>query len=223
MENPSLDINNIVENLSEEKLKELRTLIKKKSKYQKKGIYREKENKVRFFNPDEWEKFILSTHLNIKLRFYYQFLMLTGMRYKEAKNVKVVHIDKANKQIMIMKPKGGVQRFCHLSSYTLKILKQRMEGMNKEDTFNFPTIQHLIQTMKRICEKEKLYQWNDFSAHNLRKTHENYLLALDKDEVKVSRHMGHTPKTAQEHYLSSGFIKDKKQLDKIRKWLEDIF
>ena len=35
--------------------------------------------------------------------------------------------------------------------------------------------------------------------------------------------MGHTPKTAQEHYLSSMFIKDKKQLDKIRKWLGDIF
>lgn len=217
------DINKIVEELNEEQIKTLKQKLKGKSKYQNKGVYRTKENKIRFFNPDEWETFIYDT--NNRLKFYYWFLFLTGVRYKEAKNIKIKDIDFANRQIIILKPKGDVQRYAHLSSFTVKQIRNyKIENnLREEDTFNFPTIQHLIQTMKKTCQQKKIAGWKDFSVHNLRKTHENYLIALNKDETRITKHMGHTMKTAQEHYLSSGFIKDKKQLDKIRQWLGDIF
>ncbi len=218
-----MDVENILSTASEEDLTKLRQALKPKSKYQKKGVYREKENKVRFFNPDEYEKFIYA--VSPKWRNYYWFLMLTGLRYKEAKNVKVGDIDFANKQIIILKPKGGVQRYCHLSSYGVKLIRQwkMSDNLKEKDMFSFPTIQHLIQLMKKTCKEQGIKDYPDFSVHNLRKTHENYLLALGKDEMKLTRHMGHTPKTAQQHYLSSAFIKDKSQLDKIRTWLSDIF
>lgn len=213
-----------ISKLSEDEIRLLKLKLKGVSKYKKKGVYREKEIATRYFNPDEWEMFIYKIEPN--LRFYYWFLMLTGARYKEAKNIKVKHIDFKNKQIIIVEPKGGkIMRYVQLSSYTVKLIKQYIADNNikDDDTFNFKTIQHLIQTMKKTCKQEGLSNWQDFSVHNLRKTHENYLRTLDLDVNRITQHMGHTMKTAMNHYLSSAFIKDKKQLDKIRVWLGDIF
>lgn len=213
-----------IEKLSEEELKTLRSKLRGTSKYKKKGIYRSKEISTRYFDPDEWEEFIYK--VNPRLRFYYWFLMLTGMRYKEAKNVKKQNIDFKNRQLLITNPKGGkIMRYAQLSSYAIKLIRQYIEEnrIGMEDNLNFPTIQHLIQTMKRECKNLKLTNWKDFSVHNLRKTHENYLTTLELPQNRITMHMGHNNKTAQEHYLSSSFIKDKKQLDKIRGWLGDIF
>ena len=89
MTEPKTDFNSIVSSVSSltpEQATQLRKTLKGKSKYAKKGIYREKENKVRFMDPDEWETFVYDVKEN--LRKYYWFLFLTGLRYKEAKNVK---------------------------------------------------------------------------------------------------------------------------------------
>lgn len=226
MENQNTNTQINLETLSDEQLQQLRKELtaKIKTKQSNKGIYRAKEISTRFFNPDDWETFVYAVPIN--LRFYYWFLMLTGMRYKEAKNVKWNNIDVGNKQLIVTNPKGGkVMRYTQLSSFTIKTLKQYKQDNNikDEDTFNFPTIQHLIQTMKRILEEKKIDGWKDFSVHNLRKTHENYLVGLDLNTAKITQHMGHNLNTANKHYLSSSFIKDKKQLDKIRFWLGDIF
>ena len=213
-----------IDNLDPEDIKELKRKLKEKGAYKKKGIYREKEIKTRFFNPDEWESYIYS--LGTNLQFYNWFLMLTGLRYKEAKHVRVHHIDFKNKQLIVIKPKGGkVMRYVQLSSYAIKLIRTRIteKNLKYEDTFNFPSIQHISESMKLLCKKKNIPNNRDFSTHNLRKTHENYLMALSFPENKMTMHMGHTQKTAQEHYLSSAFIKDKKQLDKIRTWLGDIF
>ena len=63
----------------------------------------------------------------------------------------------------------------------------------------------------------------DYSVHNIRKTHENYLISLNISDTMITKHMGHTQRTANEHYISSSFIKDSKELDKIRIWLGDAF
>ena len=210
-----------LKNITPEQATEIRKVLKGKSKYVKKGVYREKENKVRFLDPDEWETVIYSCKENI--RKYFWFLFLTGMRYKEAKNVKLNHINWINRTITIFKPKGGIQRHANFSSFGKKKLKEMFDGLKGEDTLNFPSIQHLIQTLKRKCKENNIKYWQDISVHNIRKQHENYLISLNLPQNKITAHMGHTPKTAIEHYNSSEFIKDKKQLDKIRMWLGDIF
>jgi len=186
---------------------------------------RRKENPTRFFNPDEWEKFIYAC--NMKWRPYYWMMMLTGMRHFEAANIRPKDIDWKNKWIVILKAKGGRNniRYAHLSSYSIKFIKNfiKENNISYDDTFKFPTRQGMRQYMHKVCKKNNISGWKDFSTHNLRKTHENYLLTLSKDEIKIMRHMGHTSKTALSHYISGAFIKDKKQLDKIRTWLGDIF
>lgn len=215
-----LDLNQL-QDLTPEQATQIRKALKGKSKYKKKGVYREKYNKVRFLNPDEWETFYYS--LSENNRKYFMFLFLTGMRYKEAKHVTLDHFDWSNREIIIYKPKGGLQRQVNFSSWGKKEIKRIFEGKNKNDTLNFPTIQHMRHLLQKHCRENKIKNWEDLSVHNIRKQHENYLIALDLPYQKISKHMGHTPKTAQEHYNSSSFIKDKKQLDKIRTWLGDIF
>lgn len=215
-------INSMLQNITPEQATEIRKSLKGKSKYQKKNIYRPKENRVRFLDPDEWETIIYDKQLE-RLKKYYWFLLLTGMRYKEAKFVKKGHINWKNRSITIFKAKGGVQRNANFSSFGKRMLQDMFEGKLEEDTIGFPTIQHLIQTLHKVCAKHNIKYWKDISVHNIRKQHENYLHALNLDGAKITAHMGHTAKTAAEHYNSSSFIKDKKQLDKIRMWFDDIF
>lgn len=215
------ELQNKVKELTPEEATELRKMLKGKSKYACKNVYRQKENRVRFMDPDEWEKFIYSIKEN--LRKYYWFLLLTGMRYKEAKHVQKGHINWKNRSITIFKPKGGVQRNANFSSFGKRKLQDMFEGLDEKDTLNFPTIQHLINILHKVCGKHQMKYYKDISVHNIRKQHENYLHALNLDGAKITAHMGHTAKTAAEHYNSSEFIKDKKQLDKIRDWFSDIF
>lgn len=220
---PKIDFNN----LTDEEITELRKQIPRKKKYQRKGTYRRKENPTRFFTPDEWELFIYKT--NDKWRFYFWFLLLTGVRYKEAKKIKINDFDFPNRQLLIKHPKGEnigkVMRYVQLSNYAKKYIEARKKIMNlsSESTFNFPTIQGLIDYMRKILKQVNIPDWRDFSIHNIRKTHENYLVSLSVPDQKLTRHMGHTQQTANEHYISGSYIKDKKQLDKLRTWLGDAF
>lgn len=210
-----------LKNITPEEATEIRKALKGKSKYSNKGIYRAKINKVRFLDPDEWETFIYSVNDNLSKHFW--FLLLTGLRYKEAKHVQKKHIDWNNKSLVVFKPKGGIQRYVNFSSFGKSRIKDMFEGKNDNDTLKFPSIQHLRFVLHEICKEKRIEGWEDLSVHNIRKQHENYLIALDLPQNKITKHMGHTAKTAIEHYNSSKFIKDKKQLDKIRKWFNDIF
>lgn len=186
---------------------------------------RRKENPKLFFAPDQWEKFIYAC--DIKWRPFFWMMMLTGVRHNELKYVKVNDIDFKNKWIIILKAKGGRNRirYANLSSYACRFFKDYIKdnNLNGDSTLGIPTRQGMRQYMHKICKKQSITGWADMSTHNLRKTHENYLFALNKDGIKVVAHMGHTGKTASEHYASSAFIKDKKELDMIRQWLGDVF
>ncbi len=191
----------------------------------KKRVLRKKENPTRFFTPREWEKFIYAC--DNKWRPYFWMMMLTGMRHNEISNIKPKDIDHGNRWIIVLKAKGGKQniRYVNLSKYAYNYIKSFISEnhLGREDVFKFPTRQGMRQYMHKIGKKEKISGWEDLSTHNLRKTHENYLMALDLHQGKVSKHMGHSGKTAMDHYISSAIIKDKKDLEHIRKWLEDIF
>jgi integrase len=223
---------------------------------QKGTEYRKKEDLKRFFYPQEWLDFY--NVLDVKVKFYYNFLMQTGARYTELKHVEYKDIDWHRNIILIRFAKtrsGGLKRikitcekcnnkinlskilkFCHLCGheikdterllelYNQKIVKRRREirkikvskvfieelkikskelNMNKDSTFNMPTIQHLNQTMKRILKKLKVSDWKDFSPHNVRKTHENYLLATGSNPLSMRMHMGHSIDVATAHYISA--------------------
>lgn len=111
--------------------------------------------------------------------------------------------------------------------YTQKITKRRIDIRNvrislqfansikrfikeyniqKTDTFNFPTIQHMNQTMKRILKQKNVLDWQDFSPQNIRKTHENYLLATGSNPLSIRMHIGHSLDVAAAHYISTNIF-----------------
>jgi len=189
------------------------------------GKYSLKENPKRFFTPIEWTKFFNELHPRNK--FHFLFLFSTGMRYNEAKQVVVGDIDFGRKWIVVKKAKGGRGkiRYSHFSTNFIKHLRYHISFNNLKnvDVLGFPTIQGMNKILKRTCKKIGIKDYKDFSIHNIRKTHENYLLALGKHHFHISNHMGHTIDIASGHYISGALIKGDVEKNKIKKWFGDMF
>ena len=189
------------------------------------GKFRLKENPKRFFSPSEWEKFFNLLHPRNK--FHFLFLFSTGMRYNEAKCVLVGDIDWQHKWIEVKKPKGGRLRirYSHISSEFKRQMSKYIafNDLKPEDDFGFPTIQGMNKVLKSTCKESGIVDYLDFSIHNIRKTHENFLLVIKKDMHNIQLHMGHRIEVAMAHYISGAIIKDEKEKEMIRKWFGDIF
>ncbi len=87
-------------------------------------------------------------------------------------------------------------------------LQQRIneKHLNQTDTFNFPTIQGLRQSMHRILKQLEIKGWEDLSSHNLRKTHENYLIATGSNVLSMRMQMGHSLDIATSYYISNNLF-----------------
>lgn len=216
-------------NLTDEQITDIRKQLPRKKKYQKKTIeeggYRQKKNPTRTFSPDEWEKFIYIVEDKWKPFFWLQFLL--GTRFKESNYITINDFDFKNRQCLIRKPKGidagKTMRYVQLSSFAVKYIRSyiKINDLRGNDDFKFPTIQGMIGNMRKNLKLLGIEDYKDFSIHNIRKTHENYLVSLDVNDNKLLKHMGHTQKTANEHYLSGSYIKEHRQLELVRKWLGD--
>ena len=79
----------------------------------------------------------------------------------------------------------------------------KIHKLEKKDEFPLCTIQHLRQAMHRILIKIRVNDWKDFSPHNIRKTHENYLIATGSNPMSLRMHMGHAIDVATAHYISA--------------------
>lgn len=189
------------------------------------GKYTLKSNPKRFFYPKEWIKFYDS--LKSHYKFHFDFLFNTGMRYNEAKHIIVSDIDFSRKWIVITKAKGGRSRirYVHFTKEFGKRIKSYIDlyNLSSDDDFKFPTIQCITQILKRHCKLIGIKDWQNFSAHNIRKTHENYLLAIDKNIMHIQGHMGHTIQIAEAHYVSGALIKDEIEKRMIKNWFGEMF
>jgi len=159
-------------------------------------------------------------------------LINTGARINEARHIKFGDIDYERNYVTIritkVKAKKGekkpIPRLVPISNQFKKYLKKLMKERNLTMEDYIPTISTsamayaLKQHTKRIGRKD----WYDFSAHNLRKTFECWLIALGIDGFKVAKHLGHTPSVALSSYISPDiFSNDDKQ--EIRKILGDLY
>lgn len=223
----------------------------------KKGVkFRKKENIKRFFYPNEYNKFI--SVISEKMKFYFDFLLQTGMRHNEAYYVKIKDIDFERNTITVTHAKtriGGIKKikilcpmckekiylsknlsFCsgcgnkieNIDDIILKykniIINRRRDlrkvriseefrnkisnriknlKLKQEDTFNFPTRQGMRQLMHRKLKEINILDWQDISPHNLRKTHENYLLATGSNILSIRMQMGHSIDIAVAYYISN--------------------
>lgn len=171
-------------------------------------VYTVRNNRDRFFYPNEWGKFF--DQLKAKQKIAFDILLNTGARINEARHIQVGDIDFVNKRIILRvtktKAKKGEKnprpRTIPISTQFSRRLKAYVKDLSNEDYIQVLSTPAANIAMKKALQKAKIEDWYMFSVHNVRKTLETWFIALDVGDVKISRHMGHDISTAIQHYVS---------------------
>ena len=190
--------------------------------------YKRKQNLKRFFYPQEWLKF-LQTIENQDHKFWFELLLHTGARIDEARAIQVKDVNLERETLVIKKPKRSLgatnkQREIEISTY----IKNRMvsyvkqKNLGKFDTFGIPSTQFMDKVIKQYCEKAGIEDYYDFSCHNLRKTCEQYLIALNVNVLSVQAHIGHTIDVIFAHYVGTSLFKMEDKI-LIRTIMDNLF
>jgi len=192
--------------------------------------YTPKENKDRFFFPEEYIKF----QQNLKRKNKHSAIVQinTGARIKELQNVKVEDCYLQDRRIVLKvtkrkakkKEARGRERIIPISSEFSKYLKKFFDKnklkpsdyilISKTCTFNI--------AIKRAAKKAGIEGYNDFSSHNLRKTLEVWLMSLDVQTLSLLAHFGHDIKTAAVNYVSPDIFSWEDR-QKMRKIIGDLY
>lgn len=175
-------------------------------------------NRDRFFYPKEWMAFY--DKLWKKHKFMFDLLINTGARIKEAAHIKRGDCDLMNKRIILrvtkVKARKGEKnprpRTIPISTQFNKKLSQHIHQNNlkNEDylldfTENSRSINPAGQPnkiLKSALQRAGIKDYYMFSIHNIRKTLETWLMALNVDGLKITAHIGHSMSTAAAHYIS---------------------
>ena len=211
--------------MEKSKREDLKSFIRKNGK-----PYTIRSNRDRFFFPDEWFKF--NDNLKPRQKFTFDFLLNTGSRINEARNVKVEDIDLERKRIVlrvtkvisVSKQKTPRPRIIPISTPFSKYLRKhiKQKKLQGEDYLGILSTAAANIAMEKTLKKAKIEDWYMFSVHNVRKTLETWLMALDVDGLKLTAHIGHSMAVAARHYISPDvFSWDEKK--KIRMIIGDLY
>ena len=190
--------------------------------------YTVRENRHRFMFPDEWMAFFDS--LKTKQKITFNFLINTGARINEVRNICVSDVDTDRNSIVMRWTKGrnadGTRkmRVLSVSSQFIKWVRGVVKDLDLKPEDKFPILSTSAANiaLKKTLKEIEIPDWTMFSVHNVRKTLETWLISLDIDSMKVSKHFGHTIAVASKFYVSSDTFnyEDKK---KIREIIGDLY
>ena len=171
--------------------------------------YTIRNNRHRYFFPDEWIAFYDALKPRQKITF--NFLINTGARINEARMIQVSDIDFDRNSIVLRWTKGRMtdgsrkMRVLSISSQFSKWIKGVVKEYNLKAEDYFPILSTPAANicMKKTLQKVGIKDWSMFSIHNVRKTLETWLISLDIDSLKIIKHFGHTMTVAAKFYVSS--------------------
>ena len=192
--------------------------------------YSIRSNRDRYFYPNEWGKFF--EQLKRKQKFTFHFLLNTGARINEARNIKVEDIDLDNKRLILrvtkVKSKKGERnprpRTIPLSTEFSKYLRKhiRKNNLSNQNYLGILSTPAANIAMKNALKKAEIKDWYMFSIHNIRKTLETWLMALNIDGLKITAHIGHSMAVAAQSYISADVLSwEEKKL--IRNFIGDLY
>lgn len=196
--------------------------------------YTIRNNRQRFFFPDEWEAFY--DKLKPRQKITFNFLINTGARIMEIQNVKKADVDFGRGNIVLRVTKKIVNRpkvqkhgvsnirVLTISTEFCRYLKKVAEEYNLKDDDYFPLLSTPASNiaMKKALQEAGIKDYDMFSVHNCRKTLETWLLALGVDSFKIVKHFGHSINVALKHYLSSDIF-NYEDKTKMRGIIGDLF
>lgn len=203
--------------------------------------YTVRNNRNRYFFPDEWKAFYDSLdNGNKKLnrrQITFNLLLNTGARIMEIQHIEISDIDLDRGNIMLRVTKKiinrpGIQktgiskpRVVSISSQLVKFLRKVISQyeLKGDDKLPILTTSGANQALERCLESLKIPDFKMFSLHNVRKTNENWLLALGVDFYKMIKQLGHSPNVSMKHYISSDIFsfEEKKEINEILGDLRD--
>ncbi|MCK5293666.1 MAG: tyrosine-type recombinase/integrase [Arcobacteraceae bacterium] len=190
--------------------------------------YSVRSHRDRFFFPKEWKKYFDCLKQSQKKT--NDCLISTGARINEIRNVEVGDIDLGNKRIILritkVKSKKGEKnprpRTIPISSQFARRLKSYVKDKDNNEKIGLLSTPASNIAMKKSLQKAGIKDWQMFSIHNIRKTIENWLLALGVDGVTISRHFGHDIHTALQHYASPDIFSWKEKTE-MREIIGDLY
>ena len=191
--------------------------------------YSVRDDRSRFFFPNEWVNFMEKIKPEKKILF--ETLIQTGARIEESLNIKPKDFDwvRNNLTLRVTKIKArkgeriGKARTLPVSSqYTKKVRSYIFKHKIKDDDPLFPITKYSVyQMLRRKLKGVVKDDWN-FGLHNIRKTHGNWLKALDISAEEICTRLGHDFNTYLKHYGSPNIFDRKDKLLMI-KILGDVY
>jgi integrase len=191
--------------------------------------YSVRDDRSRYFFPNEWINFFISLKGNQKPIF--SFLINTGARIEEALRVKPKNFDwdRNNLTLRVTKIRakkgervGKPRTFTISSQFARRMRAYIRNNRIKDDEFLFNMTQQAVYQLFRRKLKKVVKDWYNFSLHNIRKTHGNYLKAMDVRAEEICLRLGHDFNTYLKHY-GSATIFDRKDKVGIIKILGDLY
>lgn len=192
--------------------------------------YTVRDDRSRYFWPQEWFNFL--TKVKTQKRMIYDILVNTGARIEEALNIRPDDFDyeRNNLTLRVTKTKAakgesiGKKRTFTVSSQLIKNVKAYTKANNlKKDELLFKvTKQAVYMLFRRALKNAGFKDWRQFSLHNIRKTHGNWLKALGIPSDEICYRLGHDMNTFIRHYGSANIFdaKDKQLMIRI---LGDVY
>ncbi len=192
--------------------------------------YSVRDDRSRYFFPEEWIKFY--DLIKRDKQPIYDVQINTGARIDEALHIRPKDFDWERKTLKLVVTKvkaskgekvGKPRTFVVSSQFARRMRKYISENKIEDDERMFKiTKQAVYQMLRRGLIKAKIKDpWN-FGLHNIRKTHGNYLKAMEVPAEEICLRLGHDFNTYLKHY-GSATIFDRKDKMLMVKILGDIY
>ncbi len=192
--------------------------------------YTVRTDRSAYFFPERWVKFFET--INLKKQGIFDILINTGARIEEALNIRPEDFDWERKHLTLKVTKTkatkgesiGKKRSFVISSQLARRMRKHINENNiQQGQVLFQvTKQAVSQMMKRGLQRAEFEDWKQFSLHNIRKTHGNWLKALEIPSDEICLRLGHDHNTYLRHYGSASLFDRKDKLLMI-KILGDVY
>lgn len=230
-------------NETNENLKSLRLVLKKTDKedllegIKKNGKkYSVRKHRKSFFMPDVWKK-VYNNLKSDKAKLTAEILIQTGSRINESRNIEErdIDYDRNTIKLRIVKTKArkkgeerGIPRTIPVNSFFIKKLKKHFKEIPIGSKIGILSTPAFNISLKKAIKKTGIQDYYMYSAHNIRKTHGNWLKILSNlrmincDATEICLRLGHDYNTFLKDYGSAG-VMDSKDVMLIKEIFGDLY
>ena len=147
---------------------------------------------------------------------YLQFVLLTGLRRREATSLKVSDVDFKEKSFTIFVTKNHKPLSLPMSDYTEKLLARRCEQTETEYVFHGSGDSGRLNDPRRLVKGIRETSEVDFTIHDLRRTFITLAESLDISAYALKRLVNHSPGGD----VTAGYVR--MDVERLRKPTQDI-